>query len=160
MKRQIIDDTAYISERAFISGDVEIEAHASIWPFASIRGDRGKISVGKYSNIQDNATIHEKTSIGAFVSVGHNAVIHGCTIDNNVIVGMHATILNSAKIGKNCVIGANTLITEGKETPENSLIVGSPGKVIKKLNENWHEKIRKNAEVYHELSQRYKEGVQ
>jgi carbonic anhydrase/acetyltransferase-like protein (isoleucine patch superfamily) len=153
-----IHPSAYVTEKSFIAGDVEIHAHASIWPFASVRGDTGKITVGEYTNIQDNVTIHEPTTIGAYVSVGHNAVLHGCTIGDNVIIGMHATVLNNVTVGKNCIIGAHALVTEGKEIPDNSLVVGVPGKRVKTLDASWEKKIRENAEIYHTLSQRYITG--
>ncbi len=158
MKKPIIHESVYVNKNTVIVGDVEIKVNSSIWPFASIRGDTGKIRIGEYTNIQDNVSIHEKVSIGDFVTVGHNAVIHGCAIDDNVIIGMHATVLDNAKIGKNCIIGANALITEGKEISDNSLVVGVPGKIVKILDEEWHKKIRESAEIYYELSRTYMKG--
>ena len=164
MKKPIIHKSVYVSKRAFISGDVEINANSSVWPFASIRGDYGRIKIGRYTNIQDNVSIHEDlttgnfVSIGDFVTIGHNAVVHGCRIEDNVIVGTHATILNNAHIGKNCVIGANALVPEGKEIPENSLVLGVPGKIVKTLDEEWHKRIRENAEIYYRLSRKYMKG--
>jgi carbonic anhydrase/acetyltransferase-like protein (isoleucine patch superfamily) len=158
MKKSIIHESAFVSKNAFIIGDVEIKANSSVWPFASIRGDTGKIRIGRYTNIQDNVSVHEKVSIGDFVSVGHNAVIHGCEIDNNAIIGIHATVMDNAKIGKNCIIGAKALITEGKEIPYSSLVMGVPGKIVKTLDEEWHKKIRENANIYYELSRKYMKG--
>ncbi len=155
MKNPQIDESAYINEKAFITGDVEVGANSSIWPFASLRGDRGKVEIGKYTNIQDNISIHNPTSIGDFVSVGHNAVLHGCTVQSNVIVGMHATILDNTTIGSHCVIGAHALVPEEKEIPDNSLVLGVPGKVVKTLDKSWQEKIQKNAEIYYKLSREY-----
>ena len=158
MKKQIIHKSVYVSKRAFISGEVEIMDNSSVWPFASIRGDNGRIKIGRYTNIQDSTTIHDETTIGDFVTIGHNAVVHGCRIEDNVLIGMHSTILNNAYIGKNCVIGANALVPEGKEIPENSLVLGVPGKVVKTLDEEWHKKIRENAEIYYRLSRKYMKG--
>ena len=158
MKKQIIHKSVYVSKKAFISGEVEIMDNSSVWPFASIRGDNGRIKIGRYTNIQDSTTIHDETTIGDFVTIGHNAVVHGCRIEDNVLIGMHSTILNNAYIGKNCVIGANALVPEGKEIPENSLVLGVPGKIVKTLGEEWHKKIRENAEVYYRLSRKYMKG--
>ena len=158
MEKQIIHKSVYVSKKAFISGEVEIMDNSSVWPFASIRGDNGRIKIGRYTNIQDSTTIHDETTIGDFVTIGHNAVVHGCRIEDNVLIGMHSTILNNAYIGKNCVIGANALVPEGKEIPENSLVLGVPGKVVKTLDEEWHKKIRENAEIYYRLSRKYMKG--
>ncbi|MDR1721432.1 MAG: gamma carbonic anhydrase family protein [Methanobrevibacter sp.] len=154
-----IDKTAKILPGAHILGDVEIKENASVWFNAVVRGDRGKIIIGKNSNVQDNCVIHGSvgfdTEIKENVSIGHGAIIHGCTIEENVLVGMNATILNNAKINKNSIVGANALVSEGKEFPPESLILGVPAKAVRKLSPEEIKGITLNAEEYVKLSKEY-----
>jgi carbonic anhydrase/acetyltransferase-like protein (isoleucine patch superfamily) len=109
--------------------------------------------------VQENAVIHVDpgfpVTIGHDCIIGHGAIVHGATLGNHVLVGMHATVLNGAVIGNNCIIGAGALVTERMQIPDNSLVVGSPGKVTKTLTENHLEKLKKNAAVYVQLSKAY-----
>ena len=134
-----IHETAWVAETAVLIGQVELDAEASIWFGAVLRGDNEIIAIGMRSNIQDNAVLHTDRgfplSVGEGCTIGHKAMLHGCTIGENTLVGMGATILNGARIGRNCLIGANALITEGKVVPDNSLVVGSPGKVLRELDD-------------------------
>lgn len=151
-----IDKTVATLPGSHIVGDVKIGENSSVWYNAVIRGDRGPIVIGKNSNIQDNCVIHcadnLTTALGDNVSVGHGAILHGCEIGENVLIGMNATVLNGAKIAKNSVVGAGALVTEGKEFPEKSLILGVPGKLVRKLSLNEIEKIKENALVYVDLA--------
>ena len=157
-----VDVGVFIAENATVIGNVTIGAYSSIWPNAVIRGDEGEIIIGEYSNIQDNATVHcdegGRTIIGDYVTVGHNAIVHGCEVSDNVIVGMGAIILNGAKIGKNCIVGAGAVVLENTIIPDNSLVVGVPGKVKGNLSDEKIEFITRNAQIYQELSSRYLEG--
>ncbi len=139
-----------------IIGDVKIGENSSVWYNAVIRGDRSAIVIGKNSNIQDNCVIHcadnLTTILGDNVSVGHGAILHGCEIGDNVLIGMNATVLNGAKIGKGSIIGAGALVTEGKEFPDESLILGVPGKLIRQLNSEEVDQIKKNALIYVDLA--------
>jgi carbonic anhydrase/acetyltransferase-like protein (isoleucine patch superfamily) len=150
-----IDKDAFVAENASVLGDVTVGEGSSIWYSAVARGDIAPIIIGKYSNIQDNATVHNETNIPAIVGdytvVGHNAIVHGCKIGNNCLIGMGSIILNRAEIGDNCIIGAATLITQGKVIPPNSLVMGSPGKVVRQVTEEELEKVRKNAIRYYNL---------
>ncbi len=150
-----IDKDAFVAENASVLGDVTVGEGSSIWYSAVARGDIAPITIGKYSNIQDNATVHNETNIPAIVGdytvVGHNAIVHGCKIGNNCLIGMGSIILNRAEIGDNCIIGAGTLITQGKVIPPNSLVMGSPGKVVRQVTEEELEKVRKNAIRYYNL---------
>jgi carbonic anhydrase/acetyltransferase-like protein (isoleucine patch superfamily) len=150
-----IDEGAFVAETASVLGDVTIGEGSSIWYGAVARGDIAPITIGKYSNIQDNATVHNETDIPAVVGdytvVGHNAIVHGCTIGDNCLIGMGAIILNRAVIGDNCIIGAGSLVTQGKIIPPNSLVVGSPAKVIREVTEEELDKVRKNAMRYYNL---------
>lgn len=153
--RPIIDKDAFIAETASVLGDVTLGEGSSIWYGAVARGDIAPITIGKYSNIQDNATVHNETDIPAIVGdytvVGHNAIVHGCTIGNNCLIGMGAIILNRAVIGDNCIVGAGSLVTQGKVIPPNSLVIGSPAKVIRQVTEEELGKIKKNAIRYYDL---------
>ena len=138
-RRPITAPGSYVAPGAFLSGSVTLGACASIWPCASLRADIAPIVVGEQSNVQDNAVIHVATDLGTFignrVTVGHSAVIHACTIGDNTLVGMGAVILDGANIGSNCLIGARTLILGGTEIPPGSMVVGSPGKVVRTLSQ-------------------------
>ncbi|MFH1584055.1 MAG: gamma carbonic anhydrase family protein [Actinomycetota bacterium] len=150
----------YISPQAKVIGNVRIGENVSIWPGAIVRGDINKISIGNYSNIQDNCVLHVDPKyplkIGNYVTIGHGAILHGCEIEDNVLIGINATILDGAKIGKRSIIGAGSVIPEKKEIPPYSLVVGVPGRVIKKLTEESEERLREYALHYWEIAKNYK----
>lgn len=129
----------WVAPDANVIGDVEIGENVGIWFGVTIRGDNETIRIGDNTNIQEAVVIHSDlgfpATIGNDCTIGHCAIIHGCTIGENSLIGMGATVLNGAKIGKNCLVGANALVTEGKEFPDGSLIVGSPAKAIRQLDE-------------------------
>ncbi|MBF8982126.1 gamma carbonic anhydrase family protein [Lutibacter sp. B2] len=155
-----IDNSCYIAENATVIGRVTLKKNVNVWYGAVVRADDNDVVIGENTNIQDHCTIHIdddfSTIIGEYVTVGHGAIIHGCTIGNNVLVGMGAIILNGAIIGENVIIGAGTLIPPGKKIPSDSLVIGSPGKVIRKLNEEEIEQIKKSAIHYVDLANKYK----
>lgn len=150
-----IHDNAFVADSADVLGDVTIGEGSSIWYGSVVRGDIENIKIGKYTNIQDNATVHTETNIptelGDYTVVGHNAIIHGCTVGNNCLIGMGAIVLNKAVIGDNSIIAAGSLITEGKIIPPNSLVMGTPGKVIRQVTEEEIADIKKNAIRYYDL---------
>lgn len=154
-----IDNNVFIAEGARIIGDVSIGAHASIWFNTVLRGDVHPITIGQYTNIQDNCTVHVwyefPTVVGDYVTVGHGAILHSCTIAHNCLIGMGAIILNYAEIGENCIIGAGSLIPERKKIPPNSLVMGSPGKVIRQVTTKEIEAIRQSALVYAQDAKNY-----
>lgn len=127
----------YVADNATVIGSVTLGHHASVWFNAVVRGDNDCIWIGDGSNIQDGAVLHTDPGVpltlGRNVSVGHMAMLHGCTIGDGSLIGIKSVILNNAIVGKNCLIGANTLITEGKRIPDNSLVVGSPGRIVRSL---------------------------
>ena len=147
-----IDSSVFVAKGAVIIGDVTIAKDCSIWYNATIRSTEAPITIGEGSNVQDNAVIHVApnfpTTIGSYVTIGHGAIIHGCTIDDNALIGMGAIILNGAKIGKNCIIAAGALIPQNKIIPDNSLVMGSPGKVVRQVTEEEIRKNTQNAEEY------------
>ena len=134
-----IDSSVFIAKGAVVLGNVTIAKDCSIWYNATIRSTLAPITIGEGSNIQDNAVVHvgeeHPTTIGSYVTIGHGAIVHGCTIGDNSLVGMGAIILNGAKIGKNCIIAAGALIPQKKEIPDNSLVIGSPGKIVRQVTE-------------------------
>ena len=159
-----IDPAAFVHESAVLIGQVSIGAQSSVWPQVTLRADDGPIRIGEKTSIQDGTTIHmteglSKTTVGDRVTVGHNVILHGCTIKDNSLIGMGATVLNGAVIGSNCIVGANALIGEGKEIPDNSLVVGVPGKIVRTLPAEAAENIRKSAEGYVRNWRRYKAGL-
>ena len=151
----------YVSAFAHISGDVEIGNDCSLWPGASVRGDRSKIVIGDGSNVQDNATIHSAASspvtIGKGVTIGHNAIVHGAVVEDNVIIGMGAIVLDKAHVGKNCIIGAGAVIGGRKEIPEGSVVVGNPFRILRSVTEEEIAHIKENAEEYVASSLEYAE---
>jgi len=158
-----ISETAFIADSADVIGDIEIGDYSSVWFNAVLRGDRNRIKIGSRTSIQDNVVIHANpengVQIGNDVTVGHGAVLHGCRIENNVLIGMNSTVLNRAEIGRNSIVGANALIPEGKKFPENSLIIGVPGKVKREIDKSEIETIAENAAEYVEFVREYREEV-
>lgn len=147
-----ISKALFVADNATIIGDVTLEEGVSIWFGAVLRGDSGPIRVGKNTNIQDNSVVHVDpgghVEIGENVTVGHNCIIHGCTVKDGALIGMGAIVMNHAVIGKNCTVGAGALVTEGKEFPDNTVIVGSPAAVKKEMSEEQAKKNAQNAITY------------
>lgn len=161
--RPDIADNAYVAPSAQIIGNVKMADHSSVWFGAVIRGDNDLIEIGARTNIQDNSVLHTDPGIpliiGDGVIVGHRVMLHGCKIGENSLIGIGATILNGAKIGKNCIIGAHSLITEGKVIPDGSMVVGSPGRIIKSLTEQHFQMLRINSEVYVANAKRFNQNL-
>lgn len=153
----------WIAPGAVVVGDVILGRNASVWFGAVVRGDNDPISIGENSNIQDGSVLHSDPgaplSIGRDVTVGHLAMVHSCDVGDNTLIGIGAVILSRAKIGKNCLIGARALIPEGKEIPDNSLVVGSPGKVIRQLEPHQIAFLTASAQHYVENWKRYVGGL-
>jgi carbonic anhydrase/acetyltransferase-like protein (isoleucine patch superfamily) len=153
----------WIAPNAVVIGDVSLKKNASVWFGAVLRGDNDPIILGENSNIQDNSVCHTDDGmpliIGNNVTVGHKVILHSCTVGDNSLIGMGSTVLNKAKIGNNCLVGANALVTEGKEFPDNSLIVGSPAKVKRELTDMEKKIIELSALHYVENMKRYKKDL-
>lgn len=149
-------DAAFLAWNAEVSGDVVLGQDASIWFGAAVRGDIMPIRIGKGTNIQDNATVHvdydAACTIGDGCTIGHNAVIHGCTVEDGCLIGMGSVILSRASIGKESIVGAGSLVTEGKTFPPRSLIMGSPAKLVRTLEDGAVERIKRNSESYIKLA--------
>jgi len=151
-KKPVLDSTVFVAPGSHIIGEVSIGEQSSVWFNAVIRGDEGPITIGKRCSIQDNSTIHlyegAPVVVEDEVTVGHNVILHGCKIGKRSIIGMGSTILDNAEIGEECIIGANTLIPPGKKIPPRSLVVGSPGKVVRELNEDDLAMIQLSIDAY------------
>lgn len=147
-----IDPSVFVAKGAVVLGDVTIGKDCSIWYNATIRSTEASVTIGQGTNVQDNAVIHvgshHPTIIGSYVTIGHGAIVHGCTVGDNSLIGMGAIILNGAKIGKNCIIAAGALIPQKKEIPDNSLVMGSPGKIVRQVTAEEIISNTKNAEHY------------
>jgi carbonic anhydrase/acetyltransferase-like protein (isoleucine patch superfamily) len=151
--------SSWAAPNATLIGKVRLQAGASVWFGAVLRGDNELIDIGENSNVQDGTVMHTDAgvplTIGTGVTIGHNAMLHGCTVGDYSLIGINAVILNGARIGKHCIIGANALIAEGKEIPDGSLVMGSPGKVVRELSEAQKQGLHASAAHYVENAQRY-----
>ncbi len=156
-----IGNNCFISRKASLRGNVNIGDRVIILDFASIRGDLESITIEEDSNVQDNCTFHADPGfpvhIGKRVSVGHNAIVHGASIDDDCIVGMGAIVMNGSHVGSGTVIGAGAIILENQKIPENSLVVGVPGRVVR-TDTGYREMARQNAEEYGRLREMYMVG--
>lgn len=150
---------SWVAPTAVLIGKVRLEAGASVWFGAVLRGDNELIHIGENSNVQDGAVMHtdmgSPLSIGEGVTIGHNAMLHGCSVDDYSLIGINAVILNGARIGKYCIIGANSLVGEGKIIPDGSLVMGSPGKVVRELTDLQKKMLEASANHYVQNAQRY-----
>ena len=157
------EGACWIAPTAAVIGKVKIAPLASVWFGAVIRGDNEWISIGEASNIQDGAVLHTdpglELTIGRSCTIGHKAILHGCTVGDNTLIGMGAVILNRASIGRNCLIGANALITEGKVIPDNSLVMGQPGRVTGAIDGAAAARLAASAENYVRNWQRFAAGL-
>ena len=153
----------WIAPGASVIGSVTLENNASVWFNAVVRGDNEQITIGENSQVQDGAVLHADPgfpcTLGKNVSIGHLAMVHGCTVGDGTLVGIKSVILNGAVIGKNCLIGANALIGEGKVIPDGSLVIGSPGKVARKLTDEEIARINATARNYVNRFKRYQSGL-
>lgn len=147
-----IDDSAYVAPGAHVVGSVVMGKNSSVWFNAVVRGDCDSIIIGEQSNVQDGSVLHTDVGIplviGKGVTVGHKVMLHGCEIGDFSLIGINSVVLNGAKIGKYCVIGANSLITENMQIPDNSLVMGSPGKVVKAIPDAMCEQLEGSANHY------------
>jgi carbonic anhydrase/acetyltransferase-like protein (isoleucine patch superfamily) len=156
----VIDPDSYVNEDATVIGTCIIGPGSSVWPGAVIRADNDTVSIGENVNVQDGAVIHvdigHPATLHNGVSIGHMAMVHGATIGENTLVGMQAVVLNDAVIGKNCIIGANAVVTSGTLVPDNSLVIGSPGKIIRQVTDDEVQGNMRNALHYKQKSVDYK----
>jgi len=156
-------DIGWIAPDAVLVGEIIVGPEASFWFGAIARGDNEPITIGARTNIQENVVLHTDMgfplTIGEGCTIGHKAMLHGCIIGDNTLIGMGATVLNGAQIGRNCLIGAGALVTEGKIIPDGSLVMGVPGKVVRELDAEAIEGLRRSAEGYARNARRFAAGL-
>jgi carbonic anhydrase/acetyltransferase-like protein (isoleucine patch superfamily) len=163
-ERHIVTKGDYwIAPNATVIGSVVLENNASVWFNAVVRADNDVITIGENSQVQDGSVLHSDpgfpVTLGKNVSVGHMAMLHGCTVGDGSLIGIKSVILNGAVIGKNCMIGANTLIAEGKTIPDGSMVLGSPGKVVRPLSPEEIARINEFADHYSARFKLYRTGL-
>jgi carbonic anhydrase/acetyltransferase-like protein (isoleucine patch superfamily) len=160
-KRPKIAESAFVSEAAYVVGDVEIGENSSIWPGAVLRADRFRIRIGSNSNIQDNCVVHagfSDVNIGNNVTIGHGSMIHCARIGNNVFIGMHAVLGNQSEIEDFCMIGACSMVKDHFKVPANSLSVGIPVRIVRALSSRELERILNGSRTYVELAKEFKKS--
>lgn len=159
-----IGEGAWIAPNASVIGSVVLGPRASVWFGATLRGDKDLITVGEDANVQDGSVLHTdpgiQLTVGKGVTIGHQAMLHGCTVGEYSLIGIQSVILNRATIGRFCIIGANALIPEGKEIPDYSVVMGSPGKVVKTLGPEDELKLKFLAANYVDNARRYREELE
>ena len=161
-----IAESAFISEAAYVIGEVEIGEYSSVWPGAVIRADFGSIKIGKNTAVEDNCVIHsgtlsnpeyrEEVVIGDNVHIGHGAVLNCRKIGNKVLIGMNATVLHDVEIGNSCIIAAGCLVSQGAKIADGSFVAGVPGRVMGKATKEQLWWVEVAPEVYKEMTEWYK----
>ena len=158
-----MDPDSWVAPNSVLIGKVELKKDSNVWFNATLRGDIEPIVIGEGTNIQDGSVLHTDPgchiTIGKNVTVGHLVMLHGCTIDDCSLIGIGAVILNKANIGKNCIIGAKALITENKVIPDNSLVMGSPGKIIREVTEEEKKAVIENTKYYQYNWKKYSKSI-
>ncbi|GHA04627.1 gamma carbonic anhydrase family protein [Arenicella chitinivorans] len=158
-----IADTCFVAPSASLIGAVKMAANASVWFNCVLRADNEPIVIGENSNVQDGSVLHVDPGypieIAANVTIGHKVMLHGCVIGEGTLIGMNAVVLNGARIGRNCLIGANALVTENMEIPDGSMVLGSPAKVVKTLDEKLQVRLAEGAKHYVDNGARYRTGL-
>jgi len=163
-RRVRMEGEVFVADSAAVIGSVVLKDKSSVWFNAVVRGDSDEIIIGEQSNIQDGALLHTDPGIrlvlGRGVTVGHHAVVHGCEVGDFSLIGIHAVVLNHAKIGKYCTIGANALVTQGQEIPDYSVVLGSPGKVVRQIDPSEGIGLEESAAGYVRRAREYLEALE
>jgi carbonic anhydrase/acetyltransferase-like protein (isoleucine patch superfamily) len=151
-RRPQLAPTAWVAPGATVLGRVVLADGVGIWFGAVLRGDNEPIVIGEGSNVQENTVMHTDVgfplTVGRGVTIGHQAMLHGCTIGDGSLIGIQAVVMNGVRIGRECLIGAGALVPEGKAIPDRSLVLGSPGKIVRELSDDDVARIRAGAESY------------
>jgi carbonic anhydrase/acetyltransferase-like protein (isoleucine patch superfamily) len=157
-----IHNDAFVHPLAFVCGDVSLGRHASVWPFAVLRGDSDRIVIGDESNVQDGAVIHVDAgvpaSLGRGVAVGHRAIVHGASVGDGALVGMGAVLLNGVRIGAGAIVAAGALCPEGMRVPDGVLVVGVPARVVRPVTDAERERVARTVAGYVALQVRHRAG--
>lgn len=158
-----VHPSCFVADNAQVMGSVVLEEDVSVWFGVVMRGDNDPLVIGRESNIQDNTVIHTDAGVpvrlGRGVTVGHQCMLHGCEIGDYSLIGIGAVVLNGAKIGKHCLIGAGALITEGKVIPDRSLVLGSPGRVVRPISDEQALVLEASAAHYVENAKRFRRDL-
>lgn len=161
--RPELPETYWVAPSASVIGRVRLRHGASVWWGAVLRGDNEWITIGAGSNVQDGSIFHTDpgcpATLGSDVTVGHGVILHGAIVGDNSLIGMGAILLNRVRIGRNCIVGAHALLTEGKEFPDNSLIVGAPGRVVRSVSDAEVAGITASARHYAENARRFERDL-
>jgi carbonic anhydrase/acetyltransferase-like protein (isoleucine patch superfamily) len=161
---ELLGEEHFVAPNATLIGSVVLHDRSSVWFNAVLRGDNEPIVIGEESNVQDGTIMHTDpgmpVSVGRGVTIGHMAMLHGCEVGDNSLVGIKATVLNGARIGKHCLIGAGALITEGKQIPDYSMVLGSPGRVVRQLDPERIEMLHQAAQIYVRKIRVYRESLE
>lgn len=158
-----LHETVFTTEGAIIVGDVEIGRDSSVWFNSVVRGDVNYIRIGERTNVQDNSVLHVTHDtyplfVGSDVTIGHSVVLHGCKVGDRCLIGMGAVILDDAEVGADSIIGAGAVVTQSARIPERSLVIGTPAKVVRTLNDDEVEGIAQSARNYMGYVKNYREG--
>ncbi len=153
-----IDPSAFVSEAAYLIGDIEIGPRSSVWPGVVMRADHGKMRVGEGTNIQDGCIIHADgdMDIGDFVTLGHAVVCHARTVGHHSLLGNNSTLNDGATVGEWCIVAAGAVLIEGRDVPGGSIAVGVPAKVIGSMTKRHRDMVKENADSYIEMAKQYK----
>jgi carbonic anhydrase/acetyltransferase-like protein (isoleucine patch superfamily) len=156
-----VHESVFVAPGAYLIGDVRIGKDSSVWFNAVLRGDDGPIIIGERCSIQDNSTIHLfegfPVEIADDVTIGHNVILHGCKVGNRCIIGMGSTLLDNVEVGEDCIIGANTLLSGGIKIPPRSLVLGSPGRVVREITQKDLDLLQMSSEHYVQRGKEFKE---
>ncbi len=160
-KSPSVHESVFVAPGAYVIGDVQIGNESTVWFNAVIRGDDGPIIIGERCSIQDNSTLHLYEGFPVIieddVTIGHNVVLHGCKVGKRSIIGMGSTLLDNVEVGEECIIGANTLLAGGIKIPPRSLVLGSPGKVVRELTDKDLQMLQMSSESYVQKGKEYRE---
>ncbi len=153
-----IHETAFVSEFAYVIGDVIIGPYASIWPGVILRSDRGQMTIGEGTNIQDGSVCHAdgNMNIGASTTLGHGVICHAASVGDHCLLGNNSTLNSKSTVGDWCIVAAGAVVLETRDIPSHSFAVGIPAKVIRSLEKRHYEHVTMNAEEYVTLGQQYK----
>jgi carbonic anhydrase/acetyltransferase-like protein (isoleucine patch superfamily) len=158
-----LGENAWVADSAQVMGDVQLGNNASVWFGTVVRGDSETIRIGHNSNVQDLSVLHADPgvplNIGDDVTIGHQVMLHGCTVGDGSLIGIQAVVLNRAVIGKNSIVGAGSVVTEGKIFPDNSLIIGSPARVVRTLDDTQVKNLRGIAQHYVDNAARFQQRL-
>lgn len=162
-RRPQLAEDAWVADDATVIGSVVLKAAASVWFQCVLRGDNDEIIIGERSNVQDGAVLHTdpglKLVLGCDVTVGHQVMLHGCTVGDGALIGIGARVLNGATIGAESIVAAGSLVPEGKSFPDGVMLMGSPAKVVRELNDGQRKMLRMTAQHYVQNARRYCDGL-